>query len=281
MKALSLVWQLARGQNLFIIFFGVWVGGDVGASDFHVLPALVGGVTAMCLGAFGNAVNDIFDRHADAARKRHRPLPSGRMSLRAARIWALAFAVIAVCGGFALHTLVGEVVCATLLLLWLYSRRLKGWHGVGHVLVASFSGLVFVFGALAQGESFARVLPQGWSAAVLGFLWHLAREWVKAAEDKDADASEGLSTAAVAWGEARTCRRAAVVLAVVVLLLPVPYVKGWFSLTYLFMVGVGVVPALAAVAYYLWNVPDRDKLGQLAFVLKWTMPLGVVAVWLG
>jgi geranylgeranylglycerol-phosphate geranylgeranyltransferase len=281
MKALSAVWQLVRGQNLIFIFAGVWVGGDVGASDFHVLPALVGGMAAMCLGAFGNAVNDIFDRHVDATRKGHRPLPSGRLSPRAARLWAMLFAAVAVCGGFALYTLVGAVVCATLLLLWLYSRLLKGWHGVGHVVIASFSGLVFVFGALAQGESFASVLPQGWSAAVLGFLWHLAREWVKSAEDFEDDHREGVHTLAVRLGSRTVSQLASAALGLLVSLLWVPVAAGWFGMTYLLIAGVAIAPLLIAVAYYLWHNPDRERLGQLSLVLKWAMPLGVVAVWLG
>jgi geranylgeranylglycerol-phosphate geranylgeranyltransferase len=281
METIRAVWQLARGWNLIFILAAVWVGGSVGAADFQASRALLGGLAAIGLGAFGNAVNDILDRHLDAIGKPHRPLPSGRLSVPAAIAWAALFAVASLLCAVPLGSLVTAVVLATLVILWSYSRFLKGWHGIGHVLVAWFSGMVFVFGALAQGESFAGVFPQGWSAAALGFLWHLAREWVKSAEDLEDDRRGGVRTLAVEVGARRACRMAALLLGLLVCLLPVPWAKGWFSLTYLVISGAGVAPMLAATAYYLWNDPDPERLGQLSFVLKWTMPLGVVAVWLG
>jgi len=171
-------------------------------------------------------------------------------------------------------------VCATLFLLWLYSSQLKGWLGVGHVVVSAFSGLVFVFGAMVQGESFASTLPQGWSAAVIGFLWHLAREWVKAAEDLEADRSAGVRTLAVRLGSREVCRLATAAIGLLVCLLWIPFAAGWFGMTYLLIVAV-IAPVLVAVAYNLWNNPEPDRLSQLSLVLKWTMPVGVAAVWLG
>lgn len=279
--SLAVVWQLVRGGNLLFIFAAVWVGGSIGAADFHVSSAFIGGLTAMCLGAFGNAVNDIYDRDVDAIRKRNRPLPSGKISVRIAWIWSYAFAALAIVGGIMLYPLVLAVVVATLFLLWLYSRTLKGWRGAGHIVVAGFSGLVFVFGALVQGESFNSTLPQAWSAAVLAFLWHLAREWVKSAEDLDADQSAGVQTLAVKLGSRDTCRRAAAALALLVSLLWIPPVAGWFGMTYVLIAVVAIAPTLIGVAYYLWNNPDRDRLSQLSMALKWAMLLGVAAVWLG
>ena len=173
------------------------------------------------------------------------------------------------------------VVCFTLASLWIYSHKLKGWRGTGHVLVAGFSGMVFVFGALVQGETFFSVMPHCWSAAVMGILWHLAREWVKSAEDLEDDQASGPAHRGRGNGSAPGVPPGGIGFGALVILLWVPYAMRWFSLTYLLIAAVGIAPVLSSVAYYLWNVPDRDRLGQLAFVLKWTMPLGVVALWLG
>ena len=95
MNRLMAVWHLIRGQNLALIFAAAWVGGVLGATNFQVSQALLGGFCAACLGAYGYAINDLYDRLLDAVSKRHRPIPSGRLSPRAAAVWTAVFGACA------------------------------------------------------------------------------------------------------------------------------------------------------------------------------------------
>jgi 4-hydroxybenzoate polyprenyltransferase len=206
MNALKTHWELARGGNALITALAVWVGGSVGAITFDVRLALLGGLAAALAAASGNIVNDIYDRDMDARNKGHRPIPSGRISLTSA--WldaALAATAAAVCAHLINH-LSFLILCATLLALWLYSWKLKGWFGVGHLVVSLLAGLSFLFGAIVQGETLSSVLIQGWIAFAFAALWHLAREWAKAAEDLEEDRVAGVQTLAVWLGETVACR---------------------------------------------------------------------------
>jgi 4-hydroxybenzoate polyprenyltransferase len=281
MNALKTHWELARGGNALITALAVWVGGSVGAITFDVRLALLGGLAAALAAASGNIVNDIYDRDMDARNKGHRPIPSGRISLTSA--WldaALAATAAAVCAHLINH-LSFLILCATLLALWLYSWKLKGWFGVGHLVVSLLAGLSFLFGAIVQGETLSSVLIQGWIAFAFAALWHLAREWAKAAEDLEEDRVAGVQTLAVWLGETVACRAAAVTLMAILLSLWWPFAAGYFGLEYLLFVLAAVAPVLAGSAYTLWFVPDKAKLDSVTRLLKWDMLVGVAAIWFG
>ena len=81
-------WELARGGNALMTALAVWVGGSVGAVVVDVRAALLAGLAAALTAAFGNVVNDLFDRDIDEEYKKHRPLPSGRVRKKSP--WRLA-----------------------------------------------------------------------------------------------------------------------------------------------------------------------------------------------
>lgn len=275
------VFDLARGGNALVTALAVWVGGTVGAQTFEVRAALLGGLAAALVAAWGNAVNDICDRSLDRLQKPHRPLPSGRLTLAAARIWASVFAAAGLALSYGLGRLPFGIAAVTTLLLWAYSFRMKGWWFAGNVVVSLAAGLAFVFGAAVQGTSPASMLPQGWVVFGFAFLWHLAREWVKAAEDVESDRAVGLSTVAVVFGPRAAARASALTLALLLLLLLPPYFRGYFGLVYLLLVLFGVAPVLLGVIGQLWPGPDAVRLGRLARVLKWDMLVGICAIWFG
>ena len=274
-------YELARGGNALVTAIAVWVGGTVGAETFSAVQAVAGGLAAALIAAWGNAINDIYDRELDARRKQHRPIPSGRVSVRAAAWQAAVFALagILIAGWINVEALV--IASATALLLWLYSFRLKGWLVAGNLAVSFLSGLSFLFGAVVQNTAIADILPQGWYAFGFAFLWHLGREWVKAAEDVEEDREAGLRTLAVVYGPKAAGRAASLVLTILLLGLWQPYLDGYFNSIYLMLVLVGVVPVLCGSIVTLWQGCDVVRLQRIAGVLKWDMLVGVLAIWMG
>jgi hypothetical protein len=80
--------QLVRLPNLFTAMADVLMGflfthAALGSSDGWILGLLLGAST--CLYAAGVVLNDVFDFEADCRQRPERPLPSGRISLSAAR----------------------------------------------------------------------------------------------------------------------------------------------------------------------------------------------------
>ncbi len=94
-------------------------------------------------------VNDIVDRENDRQhpRKRKRPIAAGQLSVRAAMIWAVALAAVAIGGAFAITWPVGVVISGYLALMIAYTFWLK------HIVLVDMMviGAGFVLRAMAGG----------------------------------------------------------------------------------------------------------------------------------
>jgi 4-hydroxybenzoate polyprenyltransferase len=93
--------QLMRLPNIFTAMADVAMGflfakGNTDLSDVWVLALLLAASSALYVG--GVVLNDVVDRELDAIERPNRPLPSGRVTLKA----ALAFSGILLLGGTAL-----------------------------------------------------------------------------------------------------------------------------------------------------------------------------------
>ncbi|MFJ1597267.1 SCO3242 family prenyltransferase [Streptomyces sp. NPDC088261] len=159
--------ELLRVSALFT------VPGDAlaGAAALGVRPgrrtALAVGAS-LCLYEAGMALNDWADREEDARDRPHRPIPSGRISPRA----ALAAAGALTAAGLALASRAGRpalaVSAALAATVWAYDLKLK--HTVaGPAAMGAARALDLVLGAVATGPvagpSVRAALP---SAAILG-----------------------------------------------------------------------------------------------------------------
>jgi 4-hydroxybenzoate polyprenyltransferase len=94
-------------------------------------------------------VNDIVDRESDRQhpRKRKRPIAAGQLSVRAALIWAVALAAVAIAGAFAITWSVGLVISGYLAMMLAYTFWLK------HIVLLDMMviGVGFVLRAMAGG----------------------------------------------------------------------------------------------------------------------------------
>ena len=101
---LTLAKELARPFTLLAPWLGFLSSGLAAlGSRFHhgsfswmeLVPLLLGSIMSATLNAASNTINQIYDRDIDAVNKPHRPIPSGRISLRGAWAWTAVFYVVA------------------------------------------------------------------------------------------------------------------------------------------------------------------------------------------
>jgi len=132
------------------------------AADSAVGAALVGGSlpwipVAVCssfLYAAGMAMNDVVDADRDRTLHPERPIPSGRVSPQAARLFTLVLFVLAMSAARVAdtNTMIGATVLVALIVS--YNRYLKRWAIPGSLGMAAMRG-----GNLALGAVSAGVLP--------------------------------------------------------------------------------------------------------------------------
>jgi len=263
--------ELARPVNAVaasaLTFIGAFVSTGGIDAQFQVGAAVLATLLAV---AAGNAINDYFDRDVDAINDPERPIPRGTVSPRG----ALAFSVVAFLGAIGaalfLPLLAIGIAAINLVALVAYTEVFKGTPGAGNALVAYLGGSTFLFGGAAVGNVAPVVV-----LFALAALSTFTREVIKDVEDREGDASEGLTTLPVTVGEDRALWLAAAVLVVAVLASPVPYLRDTFGLVYLAV----VVPADAIMLYAAYA--GFENPGRSQSVLKYGMFLAAAAFVVG
>jgi 4-hydroxybenzoate polyprenyltransferase len=178
--------QLCRFAAVFTAMADIFLGyllthldGFESERDFGLLLG-----SSSCLYLAGMVFNDVFDRQVDAEERPKRPLPSGRVALRA----AVTFGTCLVILGLALSGAVGtqSIVVAGLLTgcIFLYDGLLKS-TALGPVVMGGCRFLNVMLGAstatFVTGESAAWSMPQlavavGLGVYIAGVTWFSRHE---------------------------------------------------------------------------------------------------------
>jgi geranylgeranylglycerol-phosphate geranylgeranyltransferase len=266
------LWRLARAHNLGIAAGGVLAGGWIALEEV-TLPRLLAfaALSAIGLGAAGNAANDVADLAADRVNRPERPLAAGRIRPETAHLLVWLGALLGL-GCAALvsgrQVLVGAIALVVMLG---YSPWLKRRGLLGNLAVAAIAGLPLLYGALAVGRAGAGVVP--W---VLAAWLHLARELVKDLQDEAGDRAMGRRTLPVRLGPGRAARAAWWCgIAFVPLSVALPLAAGFGAVYFAVALASQVLVVLAALGL------GRGQFARASLLLKAAMVIGLVALVLG
>ena len=148
--------------------------------------------------ACGNDVNDYRDADADAVAILARPIPSGRVSRRAAGWIAIALGLGATLIAATLGPALGVFALFAVGLSVAYSYVLKEIPLVGNLSVGVLCGAILVYGALAAGSVTLAVAL----SCAMTCLFVFAQEIFYTVEDAPGDYASGVRTTATAFGVA-------------------------------------------------------------------------------
>ncbi len=265
-----------RPGNSAIIGVGALTGYLI-SGGHDLLESLLLALSATLVGGAGNVINDYFDVGPDTVSKPWRPIPSGRISLTAARsAWALltilglATAVIVSWKCFIIALLAAS-------LLYAYSRRLKGLGLPGNMVIAFLSLLVIIYGGIAAPSPIHSLIP-----GTYAFLIILGRELYKGVEDINGDSKYGIRTIASRFGVGAAVLWGTVTLYVLVAISPLPAIVGYCTnaVAYSMVALLGVdVPVIMSSLMMLSN-PIRNA-WRATRILKLPLLAGLLAFIVG
>ncbi len=275
MSQLSAFFLLPRPLNGLITALAVGIGALTAAQAPAWSGILLAAFSAALINGAGNAFNDLLDIDIDRINRPLRPLPSGRLNPRAARLASLLLALAGCALAFWLSPWHGAIALVVVALLAVYSIALK--HSVlwGNVLVAFVGAMAFPYGALATGE-----IGRSWVPALFAFFFHLGREIVKDIEDMIGDQIRGERTLPLCWGRTQAALLAAFVYLLLVGFTWLPFFMGLYGALY----ALALLPVHALIGYVLWQlyrqraVLTDNRLGRL---LKVGIFLGLAAIVVG
>lgn len=272
--------RLLRPLNFVLFFAGVALGallagGPEAFGGATGVPVWLAMVSAALVGGAANAINDVYDLAIDRVNRPRRPLPSGQVSVVAARVLWGALSAIGVGLGFLVSLAHGLIALGAVALLRGYSAWLKRLPLAGNLVVACVLALAILYGGLAANPG---AMGAAWLGAAFAFLTTLAREGAKDIEDAPGDAAEGARTLAVVWGGEQTARVVLGVIALTLAVLPLPALLGSEG-AFLAL----VLPAAGCLLAAAWallsaRVPEPSAAGRASAWLKAAMVAGVIAL---
>ncbi len=276
-KALAVI-EMTRPPNSLMVALAVVISLGI-ASGWRFEGLTIAELTLVLVASYSASavamiVNDIIDLESDRINSPHRPLPSGRLSLREARAAATILAI----AGLAASTLVDMITTAfyigVVAFATAYNARLKKLGIIGNIVVAALVATPFVYGWAVYG----RGLNVSLVFAAMVFTAVLGREVVKGIPDVEGDRAAGVKTVAVLFGERAAAVVASLLYITSIVLSAVPLALRQVNLyTYVPLVTILVIAMLVEIAL-LWRNPTREfVLSHKRRVLGY-MLLGLVAI---
>jgi geranylgeranylglycerol-phosphate geranylgeranyltransferase len=267
---------ILRPHNMLASALAVLAGNVIAHGSGGNLLVVTAVLAALVTGT-GNILNDCFDIEVDRVNKPGRPLPSGRITPRAAVAWYMIISVaVTTAATMLVPRDVGALIIAWQVALAIYARWCKRWLIVGNVVVAAISSSAFLAGALVAHNAAAALIP-----GLIAFVFVMCREIVKGAEDVEGDRKGNVSTLSVLMGTPRAGTVAAVLMLVLAALMPVPALTARYRAPYLLVMELLVVPVLLSGAMRIASSDDRRAFTLTSRMLKLGMFLGIAAIALG
>ena len=270
--------MLIRSVNMMISLIAGMLSVYLAAPDsFNIRMAFVVGLTAALTAGFGNVINDITDIEIDRINKPERPLPSGRLSITQAWIFACLLSGGAILTGLlSLPPAPIAILIFSNIVIALYSLIFKGIHLAGNAVVAFFTGLVFIYGGLAAGNPAAGFVPFAFA-----FLSNFIREVVKTAEDVEGDLAKGVITFPGKYGTEKTKNLVKVLCLFLLVATFLPFVMHWYRIEYFVMVMIVVNPLLVIVIRNVGKCRQDKDWHAVSTQLKLVMISGLIAIAVG
>ncbi|MEM3489554.1 MAG: geranylgeranylglycerol-phosphate geranylgeranyltransferase, partial [Nitrososphaerota archaeon] len=226
--------SMSRPPNGLLMFLAVVVGSYVASRSLpQLLELSLSFITAYCLNGSSMVINDIIDKEVDKINDPLRPIPSGRISVKAAIIYG---GFLGLAGLFAsCITGIGTLIVAIIFyaIANAYNVWLKPLGIIGNVAVSLAVVAPFLYGSvLMLGTISMKVLILG----LLAFLANMGREVIKGMVDIEGDALRGVASIARIYGSRKAAVIGAGFILTAVILSPLPTFLGMLGWTYLLLV---------------------------------------------
>ena len=171
------------------------IANQRGPDLWHLTLFLIG---AVAMRGAGSTYNDLVDREIDAGveRTRNRPLPSGRVSPRAAKIFMVAQSLVGAMVLFSLNWFSVGLGLASLLIVAAYPfmKRITSWP-------QAVLGLAFAYGGLmGWAAAMGGLSTPAWLIYGAAIAWTVAYDTIYALQDARDDAIVGVRSTARLFG---------------------------------------------------------------------------------
>lgn len=277
MKKIFAYITLSRPVNFAITFVSVIVAGLICSSEKSIsVPIILAALSASFVGSAGNIINDYFDVEIDKLNRPERLLPSGVITKTEALIVYLLLNIAAVILSLEINNYSFAIVVFAILMIFLYSYRLKSVPLAGNFVVAFFTGFAFIYGGVAAGDWKEGIVP-----ALFAFLINFIREITKDIEDLEGDRANNVRTFPIVYGVNKAKILITVLSSVLILGTVLPFYLSVYNIEYLLLVLFTVDLMLVKLILKLKVADTKIDFRRIATVQKIIMIFGLIAIYIG
>jgi 4-hydroxybenzoate polyprenyltransferase len=195
--------HLTRPFTLLAPTIGFLSGAAIAARGMPPAAAYIGAASAAILNAASNIINQYFDLEIDRINKPKRPLPSGRISIRAAWI----FTIILYIASFVTAALVNVqfllIVLFTAVVTYAYSGppfRTKRWGILANLTIALPRGCLLMVAGWTSARPDTMWTAEPWFIGMIFGLYVAGAATTKDFSDMKGDAEGGCRTLPIVYG---------------------------------------------------------------------------------
>ena len=262
--------EIIRPGNAILALISILLMAFI--SGIFTIPVLIACIIVFMVTGYGNVINDYFDHRIDAINKPERPIPSGRISLRNAKYYALILASLGNILAFLFLGILPELIVLTsTFLMFYYAHTLKKKLLIGNFLISFLTGLSFVFGGIVVGATITSIY-----LGFYAFLTTMMREIVKDMEDVKGDKLEGAHTLPITYGMKTSSVFAASFMIFASITSPLLYFMGILTIWFLPILFVAIIIFLSAAISILSDkssenaqrISKRVKIGMMITLIS-------------
>ena len=238
------------------------------------LPApkeiVFGSLSVFFISATSLILNDYFDLESDKINAPDRPLPAGLVTEWEVVILSIVVTML----GFITAYLISLAALFVVILVWavgfLYNWRFKKSGLIGNLMVSFSVGMTFIFGGLAVGRPFEKIVL---FFAVWVLLIDLGEEIAADAMDLEGDRQAGSRSLALVLGPENALKISAAIFLLVMVTSSLPLLLGWLEWIYLF-------PILLADAVILFSTRKLldSRIANRRIYIRWIYLSGLAAL---
>lgn len=270
MKILELV-RLFRFELPFTAGVCVVLGQLLALGKFPTAAEmLLGFLSVFFISAAALITNDIFDIETDKINAPERPLPAGSVTKQEAIILSIAVTSLGLITAYLIDFRVLWVACLVWVVGFLYNWRFKKTGIWGNLMVSFSVGMTFIFGGIAVGRPFEKIV---WLFGILALLINLGEEIAADAMDMEGDRKTGSHSLPVVLGSEYALKISAVVFLLVIFSSILPFLFGWMEWVY-------AVPffLMDAVIFYSTVKLVDSRSSNRRIYIRWVYLSALVAI---
>lgn len=288
--------NLIRWRNLLLIvyvfillkvFFFPSFNLETTLSTFHFLVLLF---SVLFITAAGYIINDIFDISADKINKPNKVIISNIVSVEQAKHWYKITNTIGIVLGVLICLKISKptysfIFIGTSLLLYYYSKYLKGKPFIGNLIVSFLIALSVIILPIFDVDFSTKSKPQNTAIQIIillsffAFLLNLIREMLKDIEDINGDNTLNLKTLPIIFGRKRVRDFTFFICLIPIglLLFLIYELSNNYKFTMLYLLLFTLIPLLY-IAVKLRSAKAKKEFQKLSLLLKIIMFLGITVL---